>query len=267
MAATIACGLWPISTCAEEANPFSIDNSRWMSFDHYKENARLGKPVPSSTATDATNSATTADKDPSSLPKKDAAAAASPQAAAPTRPLNLPVMPGLNKGYNVQVDSTADDKNRSTAQILNFDTEPKMEVPKTDWQSINEISFPQARPSVVNSEGDLPLSFKVRMSFLPNPDIKPVFQKQKPSSHADAFAALAEKKKSTEEVAACAAVSSYKKKQLQALESDRKTLAALQEAIAQLGLQKQLSFMTGSNGTVDAEARMNVPAPSSGDKP
>ena len=53
--------------------------------------------------------------------------------------------------------------------------------------------------------------------------------------------------------AVCAAIDAYKKRQLAAIESDRKTLAALQSAISQLGLNKQLDFM------VDATGNLNIP--------
>jgi hypothetical protein len=57
-------------------------------------------------------------------------------------------------------------------------------------------------------------------------------------------------KKTPEEAAACAAIDAYKKQQLQAIQSDRQTLKALQDAIKQLGLQKELNFMAGAQGGV-----------------
>jgi hypothetical protein len=66
-------------------------------------------------------------------------------------------------------------------------------------------------------------------------------------------------KKSPADLAACAAIDAYKKRQLDAIEGDRRTLDALQTAIKQLGLEKQLSFMTGAQGSVGSQAE-NVPA-------
>ena len=59
---------------------------------------------------------------------------------------------------------------------------------------------------------------------------------------------------STADAAACAALDAYKKRQLEAIESDRQTLTALQNAIAQLGLQKQLDFLPGVSGSLNAQA-------------
>lgn len=47
---------------------------------------------------------------------------------------------------------------------------------------------------------------------------------------------------------ACEALTAYRRRQLAAIESDRRTLSALQSAIAELGLDKQLDFLTGSKG-------------------
>ena len=52
---------------------------------------------------------------------------------------------------------------------------------------------------------------------------------------------LAEKKK--KEAEACKTISDYRKRQLAAMESDRATLAALREALSELGLTKELEFM------------------------
>jgi hypothetical protein len=61
-------------------------------------------------------------------------------------------------------------------------------------------------------------------------------------------------KLSAADAAACAALDAYKKRQLAAIESDRQTLSALQNAIAQLGLNKQLDFMIGAGGSLGKQA-------------
>ena len=59
--------------------------------------------------------------------------------------------------------------------------------------------------------------------------------------------------------AACDALTAHKKRQLAAIESDRKTLAALQAAIAELGLGAKLDFMTDANSTLNTSADGTAP--------
>jgi hypothetical protein len=95
------------------------------------------------------------------------------------------------------------------------------------------------------------------MSFLPNAAISPVPSKKREPTHGRAMAKAATPPPPTEDEsdkAARAAIEAYKKQQMQALESDRRTLEALQSAIAKLGLQKQLNFMSGTTGSLDIQA-------------
>ncbi len=102
-------------------------------------------------------------------------------------------------------------------------------------------------------------------SFLPSIKITPIPEPERarhiqtPASAAAAPAADKNKALPADLAACVAVLDSYKKKQLAALQSDRQTLTALQEAIAQLGLQKQLNFMTNGNSSLNAEVQ-NMPA-------
>jgi hypothetical protein len=99
------------------------------------------------------------------------------------------------------------------------------------------------------------------MSFLPNRQIAPIPEPERKSYQERIAPLLAhaapapiddarEPKKSATDLASCAAVDAFKKKQMEDIQSDRRTLAALQAAISQLGLNKELSFMTGATGSL-----------------
>jgi hypothetical protein len=176
-----------------------------------------------------------------------------PSVAAPTRPLDLPILPGVNKGFNIEVDSTEDNETASPpAQIINKnDGKSELHLQEQNWQAAAEIARQRAdeKNHVNNDNGHAPLA--VRMSFLPNPKVVPIpspERKTRPRLVEIPAAAPkpAEPVKAQQSPAECAAIDSYKKKQLEALQSDRQTLKALQSAITDLGLQKQLDFMTGA---------------------
>lgn len=250
-----------------DEDPFQFENTHWMSFDRYKEKIKTGVVLPSepqkNTEEEKDTSSGTSDT------KDDSGAAITPptmtpEVAAPTRAINTPVMPGVNKGFQLDVKSTEDAK--PVAQITNIETAPAVTLPASNWQTPKEAAQHLGDDDSDGADREhQPLD--VRMSFLPNKHIAPIPSPEYNSNHGRKTPAVAtasvEPQKKAADLAACAAVDSYKKKQLQAIESDRQTLADLQKAIASLGLQKELSFLTGANGSVNqadsSTAKMDMP--------
>jgi hypothetical protein len=262
------------SAYADE-DPFQLESGHWMSFDHYKDSVKRGTipapNLPASSLPDATTSITEQSAQMATSPKS-----AMPTIAAPSRALNLPVMPGLNKGFEVQVTTTEDDAPASAAPVISTDAaqpeESDIHLSDKNWQ--NPASINRYKKSVQNEEDDTaPLD--IRMSYLPDSKITPVPSPDHLSGHHQARIALEKslitrklQTKTANEAAACAALDAYKKQQLDAIQSDRQTLKALQDAIASLGLQKQLGFMTGNDSTLNAngqpmQATLDIPASTS----
>lgn len=110
--------------------------------------------------------------------------------------------------------------------------------------SSGPVSGPSTNPSARSSR-----SFLVRLPMLPNRNVESFFAppvpragpKAEPPS-AKAPEARPEAKQKKPDAEAMAAFAAYKKKQLEAIESDRQTLMALQAAIQDLGLTKKLDF-------------------------
>lgn len=237
---------------------FQFDRAHWMSFDRYKEKSKNGAVSTIDTPTEADSSAATDSSSEAHDAKGDTTIIAPPtmksEIAAPTRPINVPVMPGMNKGYDMQVNSTEDEK-PPIAHITNIETQPTLTITTKNWQTPKEAAQHSNNEDDTDENEHQPLD--VRMSFLPNTQISPIPSPEYKSTHGrktpTAIAAVpaTESTKSPAELAACAAIDAYKKRQLEAIEGDRQTLAALQGAIAQLGLQKELSFMSGANGKVN----------------
>jgi hypothetical protein len=237
-------------TAIAEDLPFDLESSSWMSFDRYKE-----KPSswvsPSDRAAEALK---TIVPPPPTIPP-------------PTVPLPPPVvaavMPGVNRGFDVKVDSTEDDNQFSESPLANFDTKPDLQ-PRKNWQDAAKAarqSEERKKRSVVD-EDHPPLD--IRLSYLPRSEVK-----HKAKAAAPAAKPEPKKVKIAQEpppapvadAAACAAVDAYKKRQLAAIESDRQTLTALQNAIAQLDLGKQLGFMVSEGKlTVQGDTNMDMPA-------
>ncbi len=251
---------------AAEVDPFQIENTHWMSFDRYKDQTKNGATLPQNfpqneTAKTETNAVV-------NIPEMDSGADGSPAVAAPTRPINPPVMPGMNKDYDIKVTSTETEK-PPVAQITHIDSKPTVHLPEMNWQSAADVAR-QSHGKTDSDDVHTPLD--VRMSFLPNEQMTPTPSPASPTTTAarvkaaiaaaNAATAIKEAPKSAADAAACAAIDAYKKKQLEALQGDRQTLAALQAAIAQLGLQKQLNFMAGADPNISTQAD-NAPTYSS----
>jgi len=93
-------------------------------------------------------------------------------------------------------------------------------------------------------------NFKIRFVTLPDPKIKSIYAKK--SIKLKKKVVSIKKKKEVDKEKnkeACEAISSYRKRQLKAMESDRKTLSALHNALIELGLTKKLNFMSEKKST------------------
>jgi hypothetical protein len=254
---------------ADNLDPFQMDTGNWMSFQRYKDNVKRGLIIPQEkAANNSQDAASPADQITSSVAPATAVDSAQPKTAiaAPTRPLALPVMPGVNKGYDVRIDTTDDDKRDVTAPVLTTDGATDMHLQTQNWVTAAEAARDAARARTGQTPIDNRAPLDVRMSYLPDPKITPIPDPEHKSAHgrpppvAPAIHAADELKALPADLAACVAVvDAYKKKQLEALQSDRQTLTALQEAIAQLGLQKQLGFLADTKSNLNATAQ-NVPA-------
>jgi hypothetical protein len=163
----------------------------------------------------------------------------------------------------------ADENQGTRAQIVNLDSKPALHLEEQNWQDAAEAARQAATADARANGDDQHIPLDIRMSFLPNAKITPVPSPEYKSTHgrgplaAAPQAAEPQPKAPAADLAACAAVDAYKKQQLEAIQSDRQTLAALQDAIAQLGLKEQLSFLAGAQGSVNAttnaDAKMDAP--------
>jgi hypothetical protein len=249
---------------ADDTDLFNVDSGHWMSFERYDDNVKHNRPVgneslgeapakvelPELTAPSGAEAEKTGTAPPVTvvgLPEET-----TPAVAAPLRPLDLPILPGVNKGYGLQVTSTVD-SNAQTAQIVTAkDGSADMHLQDQNWQNATDAARQHANGGDETEESNERPPLDVRMSYLPNPKMVPTNKAQhKPRLHiADLPSTPAPKPMPTEAqkaVAECtAALDAYKKKEIEAIQSDRQTLQALQSAIADLGLQKQLDFLAGA---------------------
>lgn len=157
----------------------------------------------------------------------------------------------VNKGFDMSVGTTQEDDEKQDQSAPEDLAGPALQ--DRDWKPLKDII---TRPSTAKQAGEYDATppLTVRKSFLPSlritPTPSPTHESAVKKGH-DYFRKLTEKNykkkekpKTPEEAAACAALDAYKKRQLDALQSDRQTLKALQNAIRSLGLSAQLDFMT-----------------------
>jgi hypothetical protein len=222
--------------------PFQLDRTNWMSFDRYKEDpsAWQGPKAGDQVAAQA--------------PVLSVPVIVPQPVAVPTlnRPINAPTMPGVNNGFEVDISSTLDSKRSVDSLATNPDGPEGLEPPEQNWKN----AAAEAREFVTQNktaEDAESTTLKIRFAFLPNPEITPVFNPPKKHPRPQpAVIAQTPVPNNPQDKAACAAIDAYKKRELEAIQSDRQTLAALQSAITQLGLQKKLDFMVGANGSLAA---------------
>jgi hypothetical protein len=235
--------------------PFDLESSSWMSFDRYKDQPSHWLAPDQRSAVEAQPVVAAPPVLPPSMPLvKDS-----------VQPIQTPVMPGLNKNFNIKVDSTADD-HIVPGLSDNPGAAPDMNLQDNEWKDAVEAAK-QSTQDIAKPDKSDNASFNVRYSALP-PWIKPADKSAPamtpvPPKPAPAPVKIAQPvappppaapkpAMTAADAAACAALDAYKKHQLEAIQSDRQTLKALQDAIAQLGLQKQLDFLPGVSGSLNA---------------
>lgn len=241
---------------AADEDPIRIDPDDWKPSAHFiEESDRTARLAPPPLSAPTTN---TASKN----------AALSQQIATPSAPdVTLPVMPGVNQGFNVQVDSTAKDESPTTTSPQETESDPRLS--DANWLAPSSLPNDQMQSS---ADGIAP-PVKVRMTFLPSslPVPKKTEHKSaleigraqmKQNAAIEAEKAAAAKNKTPAEASACAALDAIKKQQIDAIQGDRRTLQALQDAIRSLGLSKQLDFSSGTGSISAAEQ-----APANSDAP
>lgn len=242
---------WPVDSQADDSAPFQVEQGRWMSLDYYKES------IKNTSAFQGEQPKTRADVPdiltPPTLAAKPQEVASTASVAMPTRPLDIPLMPGMNKAHYVPVESTVKEKLDEILQPQTAENRAAFELPSTRWQSAADLVNRKDKGDD-NAEDDGDNKIMIRMTYLPDSRQIPVPSPERIRTQGRVAANTPLKteavKKPPVDLAACAAVDSYKKKQLEAIQSDRETLKALQTAISQLGLQKELSFITGAQSNV-----------------
>lgn len=215
---------------------FQLDPSRWTSSQNYIATGGQEQAPAAPTAEDQDAQAATPTVE---MPPPNLAA-------------NLPLLPAANKGFDLDIHSTAKESSSLIADEQ-ADEPQDPHLADSNWKSpVPLASQDAADDDSANAEKTL----NIRMSFLP---AKPQAGGRKVSGHMSALkrvhlqmrqntpsAVAADKPKSPAEAAACAALDAMKKQQLEAIQSDRRTLSALQEAIKTLGLTKKLDFSSGN---------------------
>lgn len=262
---------------ASDLDPFQMENNHWISLEHYGENIKHNRPMASEALEEKPDKIDVPglvpavseknNNEPPSASETATGPVSAPVVAAPKRPLDLPALPTTARGFNVQIDSTSDEKSVEAASpqpVLNTQTgTTALHLQEQNWQEAAEAARVRAdHARSANAENDSqPLN--VRMSYLPNLKITAKEKPVRPPHSVFSQLPSTPKPPQAEPAktpAECSAIDTYRKKQLEAIESDRKTLQALQSAISELGLQKQLNFMTNARqGSV-----LNAPETSPG---
>jgi hypothetical protein len=245
-------------------SPFQFEAGRWVSSKTYNENIRrhLLDPDEEKAKTNEQEKGANFVSETQVQPPSTAA----PLASSPsTTAFLMPAMPGMNKGFDVQISSTEDEESKKI-RLITPDMSPDGKLPDKKWKT------PSAKNLLVQereSEDRENPPLNVRMTFLPpqyTPPIPSPQHESAPRKGHDKLRQMTENKKKTapktpEEIAAYAALDAYKKQQLDAIQSDRQTLTALQKAIHSLGLEKQLDFMTEQGSRLNTSDNQ-TPAPS-----
>jgi hypothetical protein len=276
-----------LPAAADDFDPFETGNTSWISLDHFSDKATRfpsaletpgdkeppqAAPIPE-IETPATEKITTP-------PVKE-----QPVKTETTRALNLPIMPGINEGFGLSVNSTQEDEKEEGAgeeavarptRPLNLPVMPGVgqskttENPSTGAEGekpaseINDQKWKDAKTTAKKAakgemeERQIPIN--VRLATLPDNKTKPIAggpiikPHKKNQQEETAPRPLKQKQQEAEKMntEACAAITAYRKKQLAAIESDRQTLNALQAAITEMGLDKKLDFLKGASNNLTA---------------
>jgi len=235
---------WSVVQAAE--GPIEPDSARWMSLQSY-ENHEQRHPEPKKLEKAA----------PDPVLPSDAAAVSEPASKdSVVTKIEEPAMPGMNRGFNIKVHST-DDETERESQITT--AEPSKPGPSEEkWKSLSQEKTDNEEKSEDVEGSDSPSS-KVRMTFLPSRNILPAPKPEHVSGQKNPrefFKKLAEEERNKkrdaqkknaratpEDKAASEVLEAYRKQQLEAIQSDRQTLKALQNAIRSLGLTERLDFV------------------------
>ncbi|MDD3371108.1 MAG: hypothetical protein PHE27_04700 [Alphaproteobacteria bacterium] len=253
----VACSFVSFSAIADEL--FDLDIGTWTSTQTYDANLarKLVPEKPSSSQSDVKlpNQGRESPAEPLAAPERTSLRDPSP----PPPLFKTPPMPSLNKQYTLEVGTTQDDGEKNKLLLLAPGNLSSVGPPDKDWRPLTErlnITSPKAEDGVQ----DHPLN--VRMTYLPSRAVVPTPSVQGESAvkrgHELLRKLAAQKKrpkpKTREEEEACKALDAYKQRQLDALQGDRETLKALQEAIRSLGLTKELEFITEQGSTLSSSS-------------
>ena len=227
--------LYPLTVQAQISDPFSAQGE-WVSIDEF--------------ATQAAKKAEETAQTEKAVNEKKADEKANP--AVPSRPVSYPMAPSRT--------ATGSDPAQANSHGVELTEAPT-------WTSIDAYEREaQSQPKILGSGED---GFAIRYSTLPSSSVRSVPASRVATSRLDLEAkSLAarqkkeagpegkgnETKKDDFESKACKAYADYKRRQLAEMESDRKTLAQLKQALSDLGLTDRLNFMTQS-GRVLAEPK------------
>ncbi|MDD3287793.1 MAG: hypothetical protein PHX43_02135 [Alphaproteobacteria bacterium] len=179
--------------------------------------------------------------------------------AAPQRALNLAPLPAIskNRSNGPQYESDVEETNAMPVLIPYDNAAMKMGPPDAGWMDANKAT----RSSLENRLAiDKEATSRIRLTVLPgrgtmfSKNAGSATRSNTPSegekkavektnkSTSSATESKAAPKKETIDPAISAAISSYKKKQLEAIELDNKTLDALHKAISSLGASSKVGF-------------------------
>ena len=238
-----------------ETNPFDISDERWTKPKSYQP---LNTTPPEATPPEATPPAPEA---------KTAPAPLQPFALSP-----IPSLPAPNKSFDIHLSST-DEHNKDKPPAVKESSPTDVQLSDKNWKTPAAQSAPKDYLDDDESGNEQETTaLNVRMSFLPAQNLTPIPEPAHESAHTRGNAQRknilppnqSSPLKTPEESAACAALDAYKKQQLDAIQSDRETLKALQDAVHALGKTKELNFMTERDSPLNdatAQAPTTTPMP------
>lgn len=234
------------SANAKEDNPFALEQQGWRSFERFEETSPSEAPTVAVPQDNAINEPV------AELPAQQPAEV--PQIRSTT-------LPAVQTQFDVRIDSTSDDH----AEPAENEQDVKDSLAKEAWQDPQKFLEQRAGAKLSVEEGDEGRKVNIRLPMLPSGRVEPtgaVPLKTATDNYTTAKTVKAETVTAAQAPAACTgntAVLAAKKKQLAAIDSDRQTLAALKEAIAQLKAEKELGFMTNVSGSLASSGPMDLP--------
>jgi len=217
---------------AQDINPFALENQKWLSLDAYEEEKEKAEAAPIAQK----------EKEPSEDETK---------VALPERAIDLPALPGMTP-----VASLTDPSTEEENEIFLND--------ESKWREISDLTqeaLDNDRAQAI--QADLAAApFSVRFAPLPNLQIKAIADSRISRDAADrqkVVESVVKKKvsppkpKYSAPPEACVALADMRRRQLEAIESDRQTLSALKEALSQLGLSESLGYMANGEAVLSEE--------------